>query len=69
MSLFASLFLQTSLPWVLRCYSVFLSIDAVKSAARADSAPQLQVRSNYTPTIPENRTDQKKQPFHGSVIR
>lgn len=45
MSLVASLFLQ---PWVLRCCSAFLSTDAVKSAARADSAPQLQVSGNYT---------------------
>lgn len=48
---FASLFLQTSLPWVLRCCSVSLSTDAAKSAARADSAPLLLVRGIYTPTL------------------
>lgn len=45
MTLVVSLFLQ---PWVLRCCSAFPSTDAVKSAARADSALQLQVSGNYT---------------------
>lgn len=55
---FASLFLQTSLPWVSRCCSVSLSTDAAKSAARADSAPPLLVRGIYTPTL--NMTHNKQ---------
>lgn len=43
-----SFFFQTSLPWVLRCSSAFLSTDAVKSAARANSALQRQVSATTT---------------------
>ena len=38
---------QTSRSWVWRCCSVSRSTDAVKSAARASSAPPPQVRSKY----------------------
>lgn len=42
---YTSLFHQVALSWVWRCCSVFLSTDAVKNAARADSAPQQQFPS------------------------
>lgn len=41
-------FIQTALPWVLRCSSAFLSTDAAKTAARVNSAPQRQVSASTT---------------------
>lgn len=61
MTLVVSLFLQ---PWVLRCCSASPSTDAVKSAARADSALQLQVSGNYTLIIQKKLP---KQPFRHGV--